>query len=110
MSGHDSGAIGVLDVPDERAYVAYVAGERAGKALYVTREERRVFTHTEVDDAYAGKGVGAAIVRYALDDMRARGVAVVPLCPFFRSYIERHPEFEGLVDREMTERYLSRNG
>ena len=109
MNDSARNSLEVLDVPEERAYVAFVDGERAGKAQYVTREERRVFTHTEVDDAYAGAGVGAALVRYALDDMRARGVAVVPLCPFFRAYIKRHPGYEDLVDQEMTERYLSKN-
>jgi uncharacterized protein len=98
----------IRDVPEEKAYVAFIDGERAGKAEYVTRDGRRVFTHTEVDGAHAGAGIAARLVRHALDDMRARGVPVVPLCPFFRSYIARHPEYEDLVDREMTERFLSR--
>lgn len=98
----------IQDRPEEKAYVVFVDGERAGKAEYVTRGGRRVFTHTEVDDAHAGAGVAASLVRHALDDMRARGMRVVPLCPFFRSYIARHPEYEDLVDKEMTERFLSR--
>jgi uncharacterized protein len=98
----------IRDVPEEKAYVVYIDGERAGKAEYITRGGSRVFTHTEVDDAHAGAGVAASLVRYALDDMRAQEVRVVPLCPFFRSYIARHPEYEDLVDREMTERFLSR--
>jgi predicted GNAT family acetyltransferase len=98
----------IQDVPEESAYVVFVDGERAGKAVYVTRVGRRVFTHTEVDDAHTGSGVAASLVRHALDDMRAREMKIVPLCPFFRSYIARHPEYEDLVDGEMTERYLSR--
>jgi uncharacterized protein len=98
----------IRDVPEEKAYVAFIDGERAGKAEYVTRDGRRVFTHTEVDDSHAGAGVAASLVRHALDDMRDQEVPVVPLCPFFRSYIARHPEYEDLVDRDMTERFLSR--
>jgi len=98
----------ISDVPEESAYVVLVDGERAGKAEYVTREGRRVFTHTEVDDAHKGSGVAASLVRHALDDMRAREIQVVPLCPFFRSYIARHPEYADLVDHELTRRYLSR--
>jgi predicted GNAT family acetyltransferase len=98
----------IQDVPEESAYVVFVDGERAGKAVYVTRDGRRVFTHTEVDDPHTGSGVAASLVRHALDDMRAREMKIVPLCPFFRSYIARHPEYEDLVDGEMTERYLSR--
>ena len=98
----------IRDLPDESAYVVFIDGERAGKAEYVTRDGRRVFTHTEVDDAHSGGGVAASLVRYALDDMREREMPVVPLCPFFRTYIARHPEYRDLVDREMTKRYLSR--
>ena len=98
----------IRDIPEESAYVVSIDGERAGKAVYVTRHGRRVFTHTEVDDAHTGSGVAASLVRYALDDMRAREMRIVPLCPFFRSYIARHPEYADLVDGEMTERYLSR--
>lgn len=100
----------IRDDSDESAYVAYVDGERAGKAEYVIRDERRVFTHTEVDDAFKGAGVGARLVRHALDDVRARGVAIVPLCPFFRAYIQRHPEYEDLIDQKMTDRYIAKYG
>lgn len=100
----------IHEEPGESAYVAYVGGKRAGKAQYVTREDRRVFTHTEVDDTYKGAGVGSRLVRHALDDMRTRGVKVAPLCPFFRAYIRRHPEYEDLVDQEMTDRYIAKHG
>ena len=103
-----SAAREIRDIPEESAYVVYIDGERAGKAEYVNRGGRRVFTHTEVDDAHTGGGVAASLVRYALDDMRAREIHIVPLCPFFRSYIARNPEYRNLVDREMTKRYLSR--
>lgn len=108
MSGDGSG-VEIVDVEEEGAYVAFLGGERAGRAEYVTREGRRVFTHTEVDEAHSGAGVGAALVRHALGDMRSREISVVPLCPFFRSYIERHPEYDDIVDHEMTSRYLDRN-
>ena len=98
----------IRDVPEESAYVVFIGGERVGKAEYVTRDGRRVFTHTEVDDAHTGSGVAANLVRHALDDMRAREMSIVPLCPFFRSYIARHPEYRDLVDRDMTKRYLTR--
>lgn len=101
--------IEIREMTEESAYVAFVDEERAGRAEFVTREERRVFTHTEVDDAYSGGGVGSKLVRHALDDMRAREMRIVPLCPFFRAYIKRHPEYEDLVDREMLDRYLSKN-
>jgi predicted GNAT family acetyltransferase len=47
-------------------------------------------------------------VKYALEDVRAREGRVVPLCPFFASYIKRHPEYEDLVDHEMTMEFKKR--
>ena len=53
--------------------------------------------HTEVEPEHEGKGVGAALVQGALDDVRDRGLKVQPLCPFVAAYIQRHPDYEDLV-------------
>jgi uncharacterized protein len=98
----------IRDDSDGRAYVVEVDGERAGMAEYRDRDGSRVFRHTEVDDRLSGEGIGSKLVRYALDDVRASGGKVVPLCPFFAAYIKRHPEYEDLVDQEMTEMYRER--
>ncbi len=98
----------IKDEPDEGAYVVEVDEERAGKAEYRDRDGTRVFRHTEVDDRFSGSGVGTKLVRHALDDVRDNGGKVVPLCPFFAAYIKRHPEYEDIVDNEMTDMYRSR--
>src|SRR3954466_9353722 len=85
--------------PDEQRYEGRVGGELAGFAAYQLDGDRIFFTHTEVDDAYEGQGVGSAIVRFALEDVRGRGdLRVVPRCQFVRSWIEQHPEFAPLVE------------
>jgi predicted GNAT family acetyltransferase len=56
-----------------------------------------IFTHTEVPRALEGRGLGGRLARAALDHARAEGLRVVPRCPFIRSYIERHPEYQPLV-------------
>jgi predicted GNAT family acetyltransferase len=94
--------VDIRDEPGEEAYVIEVDGIRAGKAEYRSIEGRRVFTHTEVDGGYSGMGLATRLVRFALDDMRAQQTQVVPLCPFFAAYIRRHPEFDDLVDHELT--------
>lgn len=66
-------------------------------AEYRLRPGRITFTHTEVPDALEGRGIGSKLVRAALDDARARGLKVVPLCPFVKRYIEKHPEFRDLL-------------
>lgn len=101
-------AIELRDERDEGAYVVEVDGERAGKAEYLVRDGRRVFVHTEVDDRFSGMGLGSRLARFALDDVRESDGKAVPLCPFIAAYIARHPEYEDLVDREMTEMYQAR--
>ncbi len=43
------------------------------------------------------QAIGSAIARAALDSARARGLRVIPQCPFIRAYIERHPEYQDLT-------------
>jgi predicted GNAT family acetyltransferase len=83
----------------EHRYEARVDGELAGSAYYDAADDLIVFTHTEVDDAFEGKGVGSALARGALDDVRADGRRkVVPRCPFIKGWIDRHPAYQVLLD------------
>ena len=88
----------VSDNPEEQRYEDFVDGVLGGFAQYRLRPGRIVFTHTEVDDAYEGHGVGSTLIRTALDDARSRGLRVTPLCPFVRAYIEEHPDYQDLVE------------
>lgn len=101
--------IEIRDDNEESAYVVDVDGDRAGKAVYRMRDGRHLFVHTEVDDRFSGLGVGTRLVRFALDDVRSQGGTIVPICPFFAAYIKRHPEYEDLVDHEMSMK-LKRRG
>lgn len=92
----------VQDVPDRHRYEATVAGELAGFAEYTTTAEMVVFTHTEVVRAHEGEGVGSSLVRYALDDVRARGLQALAVCPFVLGWIGRHPEYADLEYRSRT--------
>lgn len=89
----------VADNPEARRYEARVGGVVAGFAAYrLSGKDVIVFTHTEVDPAYEGMGVGSVLARGALDDVQARGEReVVPLCPFIAAWIERHPNYAALV-------------
>ena len=59
--------------------------------------DRIVFLHTEVPEALEGHGIAGKMAQFALDDARARHLAVIPRCPFVASYIRRHPEYADLV-------------
>ena len=108
MTDIDNSRIEIRDDAEETAYLVLVDGSAVGRAEYTTFENRRVFTHTEVDDAYSGKGLANRLVRFALDDMRQRGISIVPLCPFFAAYIRRHPEYDDLVDHALTSQLKKR--
>jgi predicted GNAT family acetyltransferase len=91
--------IEVRDVPEEQRFVARIGDEEVGFSEYVKAGHRIVFTHTEVDPAYEGEGVGGVLARAALEAVRSADEAleVVPVCPFMAGWIMRHPEYAGLV-------------
>jgi predicted GNAT family acetyltransferase len=90
-----------ITVEDNEAasrYEALADGEVVGFARYSRRGGRTIFVHTEVSEDHEGEGIGSALVAGALDTERAAARPVVPLCPFVRSFIERHTEYADLVD------------
>jgi predicted GNAT family acetyltransferase len=73
-------------------------GAVLGFAAYRLRHDGAVvFTHTEIDEAHEGRGLGGRLARGALEDVQTAGRAVVPRCPFIKGYIDRHPEFQDLI-------------
>jgi predicted GNAT family acetyltransferase len=88
----------VTNNADLSRYEILDEGHVVGFAEYRTRPDGTVvFTHTEIDEAYEGRGLGGKLARAALEDVRASGRPIVPRCPFIKGYIERHPEFQDLV-------------
>jgi predicted GNAT family acetyltransferase len=92
--------IEVRDVPDQSRFEVYVDGRLAGFSAYLRAGGTLTFVHTEVDDEYEGHGVGSSLVRQSLDQLRDRGdVRVTASCPFVRSWIREHPEYQDLGRR-----------
>lgn len=56
-----------------------------------------LLVHTEVPPAHEGRGIGAALVRAALEHASAAGLRVRPHCSFVSAYLARHPEFHRLL-------------
>lgn len=90
--------IELADHSDRNEFAIRVDGKPAGVAVYRRDGTTRVFTHTEIDAAFEGKGLGSKLAKFALDATRAANERVVPQCPFIRAYIEKHPEYADLVD------------
>ena len=83
---------------DRNRYEARVDGKLVGFAEYIPMTGLSIFSHTEVFPEYEGQGVGSALARYALDDIRTEGNRQVqPLCPFIKTWIDRHPKYQHLV-------------
>ena len=95
----------VADNATRRRFEVAVDGEVAGFSEYHDRGNRRSFTHTEIDPAYEGQGLGSTLVEAVLQDARSHGLEVLPFCPFVRDYIERHREFVDLVPQSERPRF-----
>ncbi len=90
----------VQDVPESERYEIRDGDRLLGLAAYARQGGQVVFTHTEIDPDAEGSGLGGTLVRAALDDVRSRDERVVPRCSFVRGWIDRHPEYGDLVDRD----------
>lgn len=87
----------VIDNPSAGRFEAWSGDQLAGFAEYRLEPGRVVFVHTEVADAFEGMGIGGRLAAGALDQVRASDRSAVPLCPFIKSYIERHEQYADLV-------------
>lgn len=97
MSDPPAVVVVVRDDPEQHRFEVVVDGTVAGVTQYRERPAGFAFVHTEVDQAYAGRGLGGILVRGALDAMRYRHTSVLPYCPFVLGYIRRHPAYLDLV-------------
>ena len=94
-SGHDAPSAAVRDNVERSRFELELAGALA--VIEYRREGAVVsFNHAEVPTEFEGRGVGARLVRGALELTRARGERVVPRCAFVAAYLRRHPEFDDL--------------
>jgi uncharacterized protein len=90
----------VVDDPEAGRFEVLVDGEVAGFAEYRRTTSAVAFTHTVIDPAFEGRGLGSVLARGALDATRAAGSPVLPFCPFIRRYIQRHPAYLHLVPED----------
>jgi hypothetical protein len=70
---------------------------QTGYISYQDNDDKLVYDHTIVPQQLGGRGVGSALVKYALDYAREQDKKVVPQCSFVASYISKHPEYQDLM-------------
>lgn len=86
----------VRDNPERQRFELAVEGATA-IAEYRIRDGVITFTHTEVPEAFSGRGIASRLIKGALDQVRARGLKVVSHCSFVSGYLQKHPEYNDLL-------------
>jgi uncharacterized protein len=81
----------VTDNNEKSRFEVNENGELA-ELVYRRRADRLVLVHTEVPEALGGRGIGGQLVQAALRRAATEGLTIVPLGPFARSWLERHPD------------------
>jgi len=87
----------VHDNPAELQYELRDGGEVVGLIRYRREPGAIALVHTDVDPDLEGTGAAGELVEGALLDLRSRDLRVIPICPYVRSWIGRHPAYADLV-------------
>lgn len=93
MSQTDKTGAPTTVTAEEDRFTIAVDGRVVGKAEFLDRGGRRIFTHTEVDKNYEGRGLATILIGEALQQTRAAGLRIVPKCPLVVAYVEKHDEY-----------------
>jgi predicted GNAT family acetyltransferase len=75
---------------ERQRYEAKEGTEVVAFAEYRPVANAVMFTHTEVDEKREGQGIGSRLIRFALEEVRAKGQSAIPMCPFVAAFIQRH--------------------
>ena len=88
------------ETPSKGRYVARLPGQEETGELTFSRigPGRIIVDHTGVPDSLRGMGVGAALAEHVVTEARAKGMRIVPLCPFFKAQAQRHPDWADVVE------------
>jgi uncharacterized protein len=94
----------LLDMPAKERYEVLIAEDGAMVALVTYRLSANwiALLHTEVQAGFEGQGMGSRTAELVFDDARARGLKVVPKCPFILRWLERHPEQHDILLQSLT--------
>jgi uncharacterized protein len=97
MADAESNSTEVRNNAPRSRYEVSLDGRLVGFADYRARGDTVVFPHTEIEPSMRSRGLGAELVRSALDDVGARGGTVVAQCWYVAEFIDRHPEYADLL-------------
>ncbi|MDW3218806.1 MAG: GNAT family N-acetyltransferase [Acidimicrobiales bacterium] len=87
----------VRDNPDRNRYELIVDDRIVSIADYSLDGTNVVVPHVETDPAMRGQGMADRLMRGMLDDLRAGGRTITPLCPFAAAFVRNHPDDHDLL-------------
>ncbi|PKD42522.1 GNAT family N-acetyltransferase [Rhodohalobacter barkolensis] len=90
----------VINNKEKNRYELKLDGHTAIAEYILNKQGVLFFTHTEVPKDLEGEGVASKLMESAFDDAEERGLKIAPICPFVKSYIQRHPEWKRLLAEE----------
>lgn len=85
---------------EKNRYELSVNGKTAVAEYILNKQGVLFFTHTEVPDEHEGQGVASKLLEAAFKDAEERDLKIAPICPFVKSYLQRHPEWKRLLAKE----------
>jgi predicted GNAT family acetyltransferase len=88
----------IRDNPERHQFEIDLGGGEYAYAKYNLLPGAIRFYHTVVPESHGGQGLGTALIKAGLAAARSRGLKVIPICPFFRAYLKKHPEEQDIVD------------
>jgi predicted GNAT family acetyltransferase len=85
--------------PQRGRFEVLDAGTVIGQAAYVddVGAGQRIFYHTEINEEYGGRGLARMLAAQALDETIAAGLTIVPVCPYIKKYLDKHPDYAAHV-------------
>ena len=86
----------IRDNPDRNRYELPVEGDVAIVA-YNLSPPNLMITETLVPEALEGRGLASQLAKFVLADAKARQLLILPVCPFFSGYLQKHPEHAEVV-------------
>jgi uncharacterized protein len=85
--------------PGRERFEILDAGNVIGKAAYKEYDggasPERIFYHTVINEEYGGQGLAGRLATVALDETVRAGAGIVPVCPFIKKFLSKHPEYGG---------------